>query len=87
MMSDATMSWLRQATGSKRKTWQEMTDVVGNLLKKVVSQGQITPPIKIDSNESSTHVDKRFILASIQPDIVLVLPHAYKMDRRAEGPP
>ena len=87
MMSDAKILRLRQAAGSKKATWQEVTDVVGNLLKTAVSQGQLQPPMKIDSNGFATHVDKRFILASIKPDILLLVPHAYQMDRRAEGPP
>jgi hypothetical protein len=78
MMSTGRISRLRQQSGLRRIELRDIGAIVGKLTQTPVTSGRLSAPLPIGYNNLSTHIDKRFFLASIKPDILFVVPHAYK---------
>ncbi len=87
MFADTKTSRLRQRFGSKKVDWNEIAGVTTTLLQRAVSLGHLEPKTGVGHNGFSTLVDKRIFLVSIKPDIVLLVPHAYRMQEGLLGKP
>jgi hypothetical protein len=81
--SDAKTARLSQRSGSSHRDWEELADVAERLVRRTAASARVV--VGDPSNPQELFVDKRLFLVSVDPDVLLLVPHTYRAAIREDG--